>query len=245
MNERKSLGCIIVHGFNSCTKDVEEVATYLNERGIYTASPCLTGENGSRKEWQSTSWKDWLSNAEKDFFTLQQICEKVVVIGYSMGGLVAMHLVQKYGADLLITISTPIYYADTKKILQNIRLGIKQRRYEPLKHYLHTLLTIPWNAAINFRKFLDTSVPLVDDISVPVLILQGLNDDIVQWRSADYIFNHVKSPIKKKIYYRNCDHGIFCGNQKEDVCEQIFHYIHTYSREQKKREQVSIQISSI
>ncbi len=224
MLQTNKVGAIVVHGFNSCTEDVKTLVDYLNKHGIYAISPCLTGENGSRKAWRSTSYEDWIKNAEKEFLNLRSQCDKIIAIGYSMGGLIAMNLVEKYGADLLITISTPIYYANIQKIFRNIKEGIKQKNMEPLRHYAEVVRNIPINGALNFKRFLQMTIPLVDHIRVPVLVMQGLNDDIVQWKSADYIFNHVKSPKKKKIYYRNCDHSIFCSKQKNDVCEEILHY---------------------
>lgn len=216
---------LVIHGFNSCSKDVKILSDYLNERGIYTISPCLAGIEGTKKEWNTTTWRDWTTNAEKEFIILKEGFKKVAIIGFSMGGLVAIHLANKYGTELLTMVNTPIYCGDRNKIIKDIKMSIQKRSCEPLRSYIDLISETPIRAAIYLVRGLNECIPLIEKIKVPLLIIQGLKDEAVRWKSADYLFHRCASTRKKKIYYRNADHLIFDGEEKEDVCKEIFHYL--------------------
>lgn len=220
-----NMAVLVLHGFNSCSRDVKVLSDYLRDRGIYTISPTLAGIKGTKQEWNTTTWRDWISNAEKEFKNLKEEFKKVAVIGFSMGGLVALYLTYNYGADLITMVNTPIYCGDIRKIMEKVKRCIKKRSYDPIKYYCNVINETPFWGALNLTRGLNECIPLVEKIKTPLLVIQGLKDEAVRWQSADYLFCRSASPWKKKIYYRNADHFIFEGEEKEDVCREIFHYL--------------------
>jgi pimeloyl-ACP methyl ester carboxylesterase len=55
-------------------------------------------------------------------------CFAVVIIGYSIGGLIGIHLAEKYGVDALITINAPIFISDFRRLVGMLRCQLGEIR---------------------------------------------------------------------------------------------------------------------
>ena len=93
--------------------------------------------------------------------------KKVATIGFSMGGLVAIHLAHEYGADFLTMVNTPIYCGDGKKILENIRSDMRKRNYESIRNYYKIINETPFKAIYYFTRGLKECIPLIGSIKAP------------------------------------------------------------------------------
>jgi len=88
------IGVLVSHGFTGGPASVMPLARRLAEAGYQVECPCLSG-HGTR--WQDITRlraEDWLEDLDRSLRALESRCQKVFVVGLSMGGTLALRLAQ-------------------------------------------------------------------------------------------------------------------------------------------------------
>src|SRR5699024_11535237 len=81
------IGCLIIHGYTGGPYEVEPLREYLVEQTDWNiVVPTLTG-HGEQLDLKDVSYEVWLEDATRALEELKQACNKVYVIGFSMGGI--------------------------------------------------------------------------------------------------------------------------------------------------------------
>ena len=203
----KRFGCLITHGFAGGIHEIEPLAKHLAGKGFDVLCPELKGHTGRRRDLVFVSYKDWLDSVEECFLQLKARCDGVVLIGFSMGGLLSVNIAAKYGAAALVTLNMPIYHWDFKRIGINIAGDLRSHNFSNIKHYLNSA-AIPVPALLNFKLLLARTKGKLREVTCPVYIAQALEDDTVQASSAEYIKRNIGSEVKEVKYYGKSGHLI-------------------------------------
>lgn len=217
----KKNGCLIIHGFGGSVEDIKPLADALEEKGYKVFRPQLKGHTGKRKELKGVKYQDWIASAEEDLKALLSECDTVYIIGFSMGGLIAINLSCKYKIAGMVTLNTPIYYWDIPKILNNIFQGIVNRDFRKLKFYLQASRSFPISALLNFRVLLGKTKPLINKVKCPIFIGQALEDDTVRKSSAEFIYSHISTKKKTLKFYQNSGHLILWSRESSLVIQDV------------------------
>lgn len=218
-------GCLIIHGFCGNTSEIETLSRYLSDKGFITLCPVLKGHTGDRRALSRSNYKDWISSAEEGLKYLLKDCHKVVIIGFSMGGLIAADLALRYKVLGMVTLNTPIYYWDIARVFRNIINDLKSKNFSNVKRYKSSIFRTPFPALINFRILLQKARPKLRKVSCPIFIAQGLLDDAVRYQSADYIFKYTSSQRKTVKYYKNSNHLICLGTDSSQLFSDIENFL--------------------
>lgn len=215
---------LLIHGFGGNTGEVAPLADYLITKGYTCSCPALKGHTGRRKDIKMTTYHDWLASAEEALIALTKDTGPVIVIGFSMGGLIALNLALKYPIDALVTINTPIYYWELKQVALNLVNDFRTGEYRHLKHYLRSS-RLPLTSMRHFWTLLTQTKPLVDRITQPILVLQGTDDDTVRPKSANYIYDHVQSAVKQIAFLDHSGHAMLHSPAAVPAMERIMQFI--------------------
>ncbi len=216
---------MIIHGFGGGRFEIEPLKSFLNDQGYETYCPLLAGHERGRRELASAEYHQWIDSAQEGYDILKSKCSKVIIIGFSMGGLIGVNLLKNNEAAGLVTLSTPVWFWDFKIIAGNIFDDIRKRRKASIKRYVRSVVRIPLTACLNFQKLLSKTKPMFKEVNVPCLIVQGKRDDTARWQSADYIHRHVKSDKKELKYFDDAPHLICCYENSQKVFEDILAFI--------------------
>lgn len=210
-------GVLLIHGFGGSRTEVDRLGEYLTNKGYTVEMPCLTGHEGSRKDLAKASYLDWISDVERAYEKLSKKCDNIAVIGFSMGGLLAVQLYQTKRFDKLVTVNTPVFYWNFRQIFKNI---IKDFKTHMCK-YLLSGKGLPVSAMFSFQRLLTKTKPLFKTVDCPALIVQAQDDDTVKPKSADYIFSCMTN-ISKRIYTpEQGGHIIFQSDSFSAIAEEI------------------------
>lgn len=152
------------------------------------------------------------------YIELEKQCRDIIIIGFSMGGLIGANICENHNVKALILINTPIYFWDIKRIIKNLFSDF------PLfiKKYFSASVSKPLPILFEFLTLLNKTKPFFSNINCPTLIVQTLDDDTVNPKSADYIFSKLKGQkLLKK--YENGGHLVFLNEVgiivAKDICE--------------------------
>jgi len=103
IHERKAGSCaLLIHGYGGYPGELERPAVDLYENGFDVFVPRLPGMGTSGEDFLSSTKEDWLNlplNIAKD---LRKRYEKLVMVGHSMGALVATLVCKEVKAEKLI-----------------------------------------------------------------------------------------------------------------------------------------------
>lgn len=226
MNNEK-LGCLIIHGFGGGIFEIESLADYLTDRDYIVACPKLKGHTGIGKDMKTADYKDWINSAEAELVKLMEKTQNIAIIGFSMGGLIAVNLACKYDIKIIVTINTPIYYWNLYRVGLNIFDDCKNRRANNIKRYIMAKNASPAISMINFLRLLNSTKTKLADINCPFLILQTKDDDTTRLKSTNFIYDNIKSAEKGIILYEKGGHQVLSSSYKEKIIMDIEKFLNS------------------
>ena len=215
---------VLIHGFNGEPADVAYLHNYLTIRGFKVYMLKVKGHADSRIDMARHGCQSWISGVRDDVRAISREHESLYVVGFSMGGLLAVNLLDYFTIQKLVFVNTPIYVWNSRQIVANIRNDLKNRHYGNLKYYLSASHNAPLPALLNFLRILFLTKPRFKNINVNTLILQNKDDDTVQPRSALYIKKHLREAAEL-IWFETGGHMMFLDERKEDAAKAVYAFL--------------------
>ncbi len=94
-------GVLVLHGLTGSPWEVRPLGERFAADGYTVAMPLLAGHGVSVQELGRSRWRDWLSSARQGLTWLEGRCDRVHLVGLSMGGALALLLAgQRSSAEL-------------------------------------------------------------------------------------------------------------------------------------------------
>lgn len=221
----KKIGCLLIHGFGGSVYEVSPLAEYLERKGYGVICPALKGHTGRKEDLRGITYHDWLDSAEMALMELLESHDHIFLIGFSMGGLIAINLASKYNVSGLITINTPIYYWDFKRIYLNIVHDLRNKEYTNIHRYMKSSGNTTLSALFHFKLLLTRTKPIIRNVKCPLFVTQALDDDTVRKQSARYIHERMSGKRKKLRFYDHGGHLILRSSSASKVMEDIWAFI--------------------
>ena len=237
----QNLGVVLVHGYKSAPKEVEELAKFLNSSGIKTYSVRLKGHGTAPIDIKNYSWFDWYESMQRGYCALSNICSQVDIVGFSTGGLLSLlSASQKKSFNKLagvVSINSALKLRDIKsKMIPGINLWNELlEKFNLEKGRMEFIEDVPENPDINYSRNyikgvyeLEKLMILCDDnlhkILCPTLVIQSKNDPVVNPISGKIIFDKIQSKTKKIIEMDFENHVIITAKNKEMVFQEIINF---------------------
>jgi carboxylesterase len=241
---KKPYGVLILHGFTSSLDCVREVEPPLKTLGLPTRMPILRGHNAKSPEaLRGVTWHDWVSDAELALQDLLLEVEKTIVIGLSMGGLVALTLAADHGEKLdsiilaaaAIQMSSPFAPGKPYNFLTPLlpvlfkKWDLTKKTYadKSLAQYDTNYLWAPMDALNSFIDFSKATRKRLVEVRAPTLIIQSHKDSTVEPKSAEIIYNQISTPVELKriVWFEITDHEMFRDCERYAIIDVILNYV--------------------
>lgn len=201
----------MVHGFGSrLASEFDELDAFLKEHQY----PTMRFNIYDVSDDNDSAWNVWIRRCEEKMKEALAQNEQVVVIGFSMGGVIASYLASIYPVQSLILVAPAFQFLDYAKIEQasvnKIRSIISSASRD------HKGL-----GSSQTRCFMDIISHFKDSIehvSCPVLILHGLDDEIIPLRSSRKAYERIGHSRKRMLFIADGRHRMLYDGQVEPVC---------------------------
>ncbi|MFD1851760.1 alpha/beta hydrolase [Oceanobacillus bengalensis] len=231
------IGCLVIHGFTGGPYEVNPLADYLKERTDWHIEiPTLPG-HGTELDLKGASYKEWITAAETALNRMRKEYDKIYLIGFSMGGMIAAYLAAKYRIDKLVLLSASRKYLSVKQIALDIGMvvgdgfkGILNKNKLYL-HYKNKLGMVPMKANIEFMKLVKYTRPYLKKVKVPVLIAQGQQDGMVPYKTVYYLDKEIDSKEKEVVLFDSSRHQICLGDDKDTLNHMVYDFLCSRSKE--------------
>ncbi|WP_462412649.1 alpha/beta hydrolase [Neobacillus sp. Marseille-QA0830] len=225
------IGCLCLHGFTGAPYEVEPLVTYLQERTCWEFRvPTLPGQ-GETLSLKGIRHQEWLDFAEQELKALMETCDKVYVIGFSMGGMIASFLAANHPVDKLILLSAAAYYIHPRQLAEDIKqvmkdlMGGQLAENQLFFRYRKKVIETPMSAVLQFHRLVSSIRPDLPKIMAPTLVAQGEADGIVPPKSAEYLYRTIGSSKKKLVVISNSKHHICYCEEKEELFLQVLKFL--------------------
>ncbi|QGQ44066.1 alpha/beta hydrolase [Metabacillus sediminilitoris] len=231
------IGCLFIHGFTGAPYEVDPLANDIKKKtGWLVRVPTLPG-HGVTLSLKGHTYNEWVECAEQELLALMDEVDEVYVIGFSMGGVIASYLAAKYEVKKLVLLSAAIYYVNPKQILLDCKEMIKDfwngnlNQNELYNRYKRKLLETPLRATFEFQKLVKKVKPYLNELTLPVLIIQGECDGIVPVKSAHYLYKTIPSKEKVLRLLPCSKHHVCHGEEYEDLKEYVETFLYEGTKE--------------
>jgi len=85
-------GCLLLHGFTATPHEMRFLGERLHAHGYTVSAMQIAGHCTSAEDLECRTWQDWYASAREGLMALQQHVPEIVVVGQSMGALLAVKL---------------------------------------------------------------------------------------------------------------------------------------------------------
>lgn len=217
---------LIIHGFAGGVYDEESLQYKLNPNwnlDVYNFT--LPGHQQNLAN--DVSYQDWIDSVNSHIeYLINQGYKSIYVVGHSMGGLLAVHAAVKYKEVKKLVLAAPAfqYLDEDEKLVDKldslIKNGVNIIKTYKGKEIISRMLKVSIPMIKEFTKIVEISQDLPNKISIPTLIIQGKDDEIVPPTSSEYVFERLKGK-KWLIYLGGTSHELFNSPQQDIINQEI------------------------
>ncbi|MBO5752182.1 MAG: alpha/beta fold hydrolase [Proteobacteria bacterium] len=233
----KKLGVLLLHGFTSSLDAVSGLVPHLEAHHIEYEMPVLRGHNSKPEDLRGVTAEDWYTDAFNALKKLSERVDQVVVIGLSMGGLVALHLCIREHAlknkiCACITWAAALGFCNPLAWLAKpLSLFIPNWKGQESFHdpecrkNNHNYQTFPTKAFVELYDFAAKTRTMLDDISVPLCIIHSKRDQVVPYKTALMLYHEAGNAACELHSLRTSGHELGQDSEAETVFNITMEYI--------------------
>ena len=110
-------GVLLLHGFTGSPSSLRPIAEAAAAAGHAVRLPLLPGHGTHWRNLDATGWPDWTAAAEAALDDIARVCDRVVVVGHSNGGALALHLAARRPAAVagLVLVNPAVLLVDPRQ----------------------------------------------------------------------------------------------------------------------------------
>ena len=220
-------GVVLVHGFLASPAELREMGEKLEALGFAVIGVRLSGHGTSPWDLRDRSWEDWLGSVRHGYEIMSGLADRIFLAGFSTGGALALRFAAERPRNLIGVGATavPIKFRNRNMAFVPIIHGVnKLARWvssleglmpfrpndseNPEVNYRH----IPIRGLFELRRLVDELTKRLPDVTCPVRLIQGTEDQIVDARSAEIILDKLGCDDKRLHMIPSRRHGILADD---------------------------------
>jgi len=213
---------VCVHGFG-VRRSVEflPLKTYFENFGYQVIVPNLFDQTIE----DDNDPKLWIQRVDELVKSLHDNQQEFVLIGFSMGGVIASLLCKRYRAQKLVLLAPAFEYITVKNVS-----GSAEKKVRTLVRMPAPISTeyppLPESFTVAFREVVKLSKTSIKDVLCPTLIFHGTQDDVIPLRSSQNAYRRIPHTKKHLFILQDVAHRILDDKiYHREVLAQIQYFI--------------------
>lgn len=219
---------LFIHGFYGHVEEFTYIKKYLDDNGYNTHTFTLSGHDKVKLE--KVTRKDWINDCEKEIEKLKKEYKNIIIIGHSMGGVLASFMAVKHEEVKKIVLISPAFEylgsIDGKpKVVASLKNAIEIKKDRESKAYAKIAFKVSISVVKEFMKLVKEHTKDIYNVKCPILILQGDKDYIVPVDKISKIYDKISNKNKKIIIVKNGSHWFLSSKLVETIFDEINNFI--------------------
>jgi len=230
---------LALHGYTGTSGDLRFMAERLGAAGFTVAVPRLPGAGTDLSDLSTTSRNDWIRRSYDAWLDLRSSYERITILGYSMGGLLALKLAMHVTPEKLILLAPALkiskknwrvipFLSPFASILPEIRTG-----WEPSSELSPQILevgkrywaSIDIRSANQLHRLRNEVRRGLRKIQVPVMAVVSENDKSVSLAVLKILEKRLPSGLARTLIVRNCGHDLPQGDDKKLIADAVLDWL--------------------
>ncbi len=235
---QRKVGAVIVHGFTSNNRAVAPLQGVAQALGMETELPLLRGHGGHYRDLRGCCWDDWLADLAAARARLRQRVDHVVLMGFSMGGLLALAAGAEHTSEVTAIVAlapalriahplAPIAWM-ARGWLPFVPMGKAVAYSDPalaINDDSYTRLAI--DAFCSFQRATHKVERALPRITAPLLIAHSRNDRVIRPQAAQVAFERVQSADKELVWVERSGHALLEDCDAPTVLQHVHRFLAT------------------
>jgi carboxylesterase len=239
------VGCLLGHGFTSSPSEMRWLGQYLSQAGHSVYGARLAAHGLGHRAMRGIAWQNWLGSLRDGYSLLTAQQSSVVMIGHSLSAVLGLYLASQVPIAGLVVLAAPITLRAplaTRLILNTARV-VKPYLYMPDRSNLDAYVqqeqaasgepTIGrvrydfWaaSAILQFYAAADATRQRLPQVTCPILLIYGDQDETALLSDADYIAQRVASERVERMIVTGASHNLQLGPQRQAIFERVGQFV--------------------
>lgn len=200
-----AVGALVLHGFTGHPGSMRGVAEALADAGFTVELPLLPGHGTKVEDMIPTGFVDWIGAAEATYQDLAARCERVVVVGLSMGGALSAWLGSEHPeiAGLVLINAVVSAPPGMREAVEQV-MATGADRFEGIGSDIAdpdqvetAYAETPLAPLLTLFAAADEFADRLGRITSPVLVVTSTQDHVVPPENSDLIAEKVAGPVER------------------------------------------------
>lgn len=237
----RSIGVVCVHGFTGTPYDMRFLGGELARAGYHVHGLRLPGHGTRVEDLDETRWTDWADAVEDAFDAMRLSCNRVALVGLSLGGLLSLHVAAKRPEVAAVaSLAAPLWLEGISARVAAWAAGGALARFAPVMRAIPKIggsdirdpvmkakgygyPAIPVRALAQLAQFMQLVESELDRVTQPVLVVHAEQDHTAPVACAHEIAKRTHA-VRTRILPRSY-HVIANDVERDIVAAEVIHFL--------------------
>ena len=193
-----------VHGFGARRSiELDPLKTYFETRGHQVVCVDLYDQLNE----QDTNPEEWFKRAQDGLSSLVEQKQRVWLVGFSMGGVIASKLATLYPVERVVLLAPAFDYV-TLQTVKEVAESVARTIIKKPKINMSIYPPLPTSFTTAFRSIIATYKDSINEVDQPILFLHGSADEVIPVRSSENAYAKVPHEMKLLLIIHGLTHRI-------------------------------------
>ena len=226
-------GILMVHGFSGSPASMRPMGEWFAARGLTVSGVRLPGHGTSVEDFAAHPWPEWAAGVDEELTHLRSTCARILVLGQSMGGALAVHLAAERPSEVDgLALLSPYVFDRRLTVVPLARFFVKETkgvgsdvRKEGVDELAYDRLPTP--AVVTMAAFLKVARADLTRVTAPTLVFEPGEDHAIPKDNPRRVFAGLGSARKELIGCPNSYHVLSLDHDAPMIRERVLAFLRT------------------